>query len=140
MGDRAMDKLVKLRDSFANHYGEAMALVKNQEDREQLVQLLWDGDEEQKEFTKEELLQDGVKENVADAYLAIRRQMRRAYIMLDEARRRPQSYAKHMDNDELKRLCDNKFVKQGTLKIHDKQDSKGKHLVMWTEYANQERT
>lgn len=140
MGDRAMDKLIKLRDSFANHYGEATASVKNQDDREQLVQLLWDGDEEQKQFTKDELLQDGVKENVADAYLAIRRQMRRAYIMLDEARRRPQSYAKHMDNDELKRLRDNKFVKQGTLKIHDKQDDKGKHLVTWTEYANQERT
>ncbi|MBE8951424.1 MAG: hypothetical protein SR3Q1_12695 [Quinella sp. 3Q1] len=54
------EKLVKLRDRFGNHYAKAMNFVKTKEERNQLFELLWDGDEEQKVFTKEELLQDGV--------------------------------------------------------------------------------
>ncbi len=140
MGDRAMDKLVKLRDSFSRKYDSAMDLVKSKEEREKLFEILWDGDEEQKVFTKEELLQDGVSENVANAYIAIRRQMNRAYTLVDEAKRRPQNYAKYLSDKQYEKLRDNKFVKQNTLKIHDTQDEDGRHLVTWTDFfANYER-
>ena len=164
MGDRAQDKLVKLRDQFQNHYGKALNFVKDKNDRAQLFELLWDGDEMQQVFgtlTAAEVAkikadnptdltkaiqrakiekictEAGVSENVAKAYLEIRRQLNRAYTLADDAHRRPQDKAKYLSENQYERLRDNKFVKN--LKIHDTQDTDGRNLVTWTEYANQER-
>ena len=133
-----MDKLVELRDGFFNRYEAALNLVKKDEDRAQLFELLWDGDQEQKVFTKGELLQDGVKENVADAYIAVRRQLERAYNLLNDAQRRPSNHAQHLSDKQIEELQGNKFAKR--IKISGERDEDGKRLVTWTEYKNTIRT
>ncbi|MBQ3451781.1 MAG: hypothetical protein IJG32_05925, partial [Selenomonadaceae bacterium] len=164
MGDRAQDKLVKLRDQFQNHYNKAMNFVKDEKAHAQLVDLLLDGDVTEQEFgtlTEAEVnkikadnpqnttqaiqrakiekicKEQEVSENVAKAYLELRRQLNRTHTLADDAHRRPQNKADYLSANQYEELRDNKFIKN--LKIHDTQDENGRNLVTWTEYANQER-
>ena len=161
MGDRAMDKIVKLRDRFNNHYAKAMNFLKDEKDRAQFAELLWDGDEMQQEFgtlTEAELerikadnptnttqaiqrakiekicKEQEVSENVAKAYLEIRRQMNRAYTLVDEAQRHLQPCAKHLSKSDLAELRKNKFARD--IKVHETKDEIGRHLVTWREFEN----
>ncbi len=126
--DNAMNKLTKLRSDYSRKLDTALNLVKDREDKKALYEILWNGDAEGKDFTKQELLDTGVKENVADAYKGVRQLMTKAYIMLNEARRRAQVKSEHVIPKRLEELKNNKFV-------HIiKEDDSG--LVTYKEYAN----
>lgn len=126
--DNAMNKLTKLRSDYSRKLDTALNLIKDKEDKKALYEILWNGDAEGKDFTKQELLDTGVKENVADAYKGIRQLMTKAYIMLNEARRRAQVKSEHVIPKRLEELKNNKFV-------HIiKEDDSG--LVTYKEYAN----
>lgn len=162
-----MDKFVKLRDEYSAHYKQAMDLVKNDSDREHLFSILWAGDEMQKEFgelSEEELnkikaanskdeskaiqqarvekicKKQKVSENVAKAYIAIRRQLNTVYTLLDEAQRRPRQHAQHLSDKQIENLRKNKFIDAASIKVSKTQDDDGKRLTRWTEFENHKRT
>lgn len=137
MGVRAMDVLTERRSYYQRKLGKAMQLVKNKNDYEELTDILLSGDAEGKEWTKEELIQSGTKENVAEAYTRIRRLMRQAYKMVNEAHKHPKTYSKRLSDSKIEELRQNPFVK--IMKIHDEEED-GRHLVTYREYANYEHT
>ena len=136
MADRAMNKVVSLRDGFERKLNKALALASSKDDRQDLFDLLLRGDAEGKEWTRQELIDDGVKENVADAYIQIRRQLNRAYHLVNDARRKPTPKSETVDKDRLAFLKANKFVTD--LSVTDKGD--GKYLVSYKEYKNYPKT
>lgn len=137
IGVRAMDVLTERRSYYQRKLGKAMQLVKSKNDYEELTDILLSGDAEGKEWTKEELIQSGTKENVAEAYTRIRRLMRQAYKMVNEAHKHPKTYSKRLSNSKIEELRQNPFVK--IMKIHDEEDD-GRHLVTYREFANYEHT
>ena len=137
MGARAMEVLTERRSYYQRKLGKAMQLVKNKNDYEELTDILLSGDAEGKEWTKEELIQSGTKENVAEAYARIRRLMRQAYKMVNEAHKHPKTYSKRLSDSKIEELRQNPFVK--IMKIHDEEED-GRHLVTYREYANYEHT
>lgn len=137
MGVRAMDVLTERRSYYQRKLGKAMKLVKSKNDYEELTDILLSGDAEGKEWTKEELIQSGTKENVAEAYTRIRRLMRQAYKMVNEAHKHPKTYSKRLSDSKIEELRQNPFVK--IMKIHDEEDD-GRHLVTYREFANYEHT
>lgn len=137
MADTAMNTLTKLRSDFAQEFIEAKDLLKSKEDAESLQSILWEGDTEQKEYTKQELIDDGVKENVAEAYVRIRAMMDKAYKLVDEARRKPQTYTKTVTEKQLRDLRENKFV---VIKRVGEDDGKGNRKVTYREFANWKKT
>ena len=136
MADRAMNKVVSLRDGFERKLNKALALASSKDDRQDLFDLLLRGDAEGKEWTRQELIDDGVKENVADAYIQIRRQLNRAYHLVNDARRKPTPKSETVDKDRLAFLKANKFVTD--LSVKDK--GNGKYLVSYKEYKNYPKT
>lgn len=137
VGVRAMDVLTERRSYYQRKLGKAMKLVKSKNDYEELTDILLSGDAEGKEWTKEELIQSGTKENVAEAYTRIRRLMRQAYKMVNEAHKHPKTYSKRLSNSKIEELRQNPFIK--IMKIHDEEDD-GRHLVTYREFANYEHT
>lgn len=137
MGVRAMDVLTERRSYYQRKLGKAMKLVKSKNDYEELTDILLSGDAEGKEWTKEELIQSGTKENIAEAYTRIRRLMRQAYKMVNEAHKHPKTYSKRLSNSKIEELRQNPFVK--IMKIHDEEDD-GRRLVTYREFANYEHT
>ena len=137
MGVRAMDVLTERRSYYQRKLGKAMQLVKSKNDYEELTDILLSGDAEGKEWTKEELIQSGTKENVAEAYTRIRRLMRQAYKMVNEAHKHPKTYSKRLSESKIEELRQNPFVK--IMRIHDEEED-GRRLVTYREFANYEHT
>jgi hypothetical protein len=133
---RGMNKLTKLRSDFSRKYGAAMDLVKNKSDRAALYEIMLQGDTEAKEWTKQELLDEGTKENVAEAYIRVRRIINVAYRLLNDARRRPQNKSATLNKVQLENLKNNHFVE--VLKTTEK--DAGNYLVTYKEYANWKKT
>lgn len=135
-GSRAMAKQTKLRADFNRKFMASMDLVKNKEDRENLYKILWSGDIEGQEWTRQELIDNGANENVADAYIGIRRLMTKAYRLLNDARRQVQTKSENVSAKKLKELEENKFVE--IMKSTEQED--GNYLVTYKEAANWKKT
>jgi len=136
MACRAMDKNVGLRNDFGRKFDDALSGLSKSE-REELFDTLLKGDAEGHEWTRDDLIADGASEAVADAYIKIRRQLNKAYHLVDKARRKPEPKSKTVTEDELKFLRENKFVSD--LHVTDKgEDKNGKHryLVSYMESRN----
>nr|DAQ56872.1 MAG TPA: PLxRFG domain protein [Caudoviricetes sp.] len=137
IGDRAYNLLTERRTYFNKKLDTAMRLAKKKEDYEDLRAVLLAGDAEQKEYTKAELLADGVKENVADAYLGVRETLKELYNMANEAHRRPSVHTRNgLTQAQVDDLKANKFVRI----LRQDADAAGKFSVTYREYANRENT
>ena len=137
IGDRAYNLLTERRTYFNKKLDTAMRLAKKKEDYEDLRAVLLAGDAEQKEYTKAELLADGVKENVADAYLGVRETLKELYNMANEAHRRPSVHTRNgLTQAQVDELEANKFVRI----LRKDADEAGRFSVSYREYANRENT
>ena len=136
MADRAMNILTKNRSDYARKLGEAMDFVKKKSDRQALYEILLNGDAEGKEYTRQELVDDGISDNVIEAYMRIRRLMTKAYRMVDDARRRPKVTSKRMTDRKIAELRENHFIE--VMRVGAEEDD-GRRLVTYKEYANHEK-
>lgn len=136
MADRAMNVLTKHRSDYARKLGEAMDFVKKKSDRQALYEILLNGDAEGKEYTRQELADDGISDNVIEAYTRIRRLMTKAYRMVDDAHRRPKAVSKRMTDKKIAELRENYFVE--IMRVGTEEDD-GRRLVTYKEYANHEK-
>ena len=88
-GERAYDVLTERRSHFDQRMKEAFAPIKNKKDYADLREVLLAEDSAQKIYTRQELLDNGVKENVIEAHDGVRAMMAEAYEMVNEAHKRP---------------------------------------------------
>ncbi len=130
MADRAMNTLTRLRADYARHLDAALNISKK--DKETLQNLLWHGDAMGEEYSREELKEAGYNEAVIDSYWRIRNLMRKAYRMLNDARRQAKTKSGHFAGKKLEDLRNNKFVE--ILKEEEQKD--GSTLVTYKEYGN----
>ena len=136
-GERAYDVLTERRSHFDKRMKEAFAPIKNKKDYADLREVLLAEDSAQKVYTRQELLDSGVKENVIDAHDGVRAMMAEAYEMVNEAHKRPTvKTANGLSDIRLDALKQNKFVRI----LREAQDADGKYSVTYREYANYERT
>lgn len=130
MADDAMNLLTKLRADYQRHLDSALDLSKK--DKAALQELLWSGDMEGKEYTREELREQGYNEQVIDSYWQIRNLFRKAYNQLNETRKQAKTKTGHFSGRKLDELRHNKFVE--ILRETDQDD--GSTLVSYKEYGN----
>lgn len=130
MADDAMNLLTKLRADYQRHLDSALDLSKK--DKASLQELLWSGDMEGKEYTREELREQGYNEQVIDSYWKIRNLFRKAYNQLNETRKQAKTKTGHFSGCKLDELRHNKFVE--ILRETDQDD--GSTLVSYKEYGN----
>ena len=130
MADDAMNHLTKLRADYQRHLDSALDLSKK--DKATLQELLWSGDMEGKEYTREELHKQGYNEKVIDSYWAIRNLFRKAYNQLNETRKQTKTKTGHFAGHKLDELRHNKFVE---ILRETKQDD-GSTLVSYKEHGN----
>ena len=136
-GERAYDVLTERRSHFDQRMKEAFAPIKNKKDYADLREVLLAEDSAQKVYTRQELLDNGVKENVIEAHDGVRAMMAEAYEMVNEAHKRPTvKTANGLSDIRLDALKQNKFVRI----LREEQDADGKYSVTYREYANYERT
>jgi len=141
MGCRAMDMLTIQRDRFNKKFDDALSLV-NKKEKQDLYDLLLRGDAEGKEWTKQELLDDGMSENVADAYIRIRRLMTKAYHMVNNARRHPTPKTQTMTKGELDELKKSPFLMeiQSVTDLGRNKDGATQYRVSYKEARHYEKT
>lgn len=130
MADDAMNLLTKLRADYQRHLDSALDLSKK--DKASLQELLWSGDMEGKEYTREELREQGYNEQVIDSYWKIRNLFRKAYNQLNETRKQAKTKTGYFSGRKLDELRHNKFVE--ILRETDQDD--GSTLVSYKEYGN----
>lgn len=130
MADLAMNTLTRLRADYARHLDAALNISKK--DKETLQNLLWHGDAMGEEYSREELKEAGYSDAVIDSYWRIRNLMRKAYRMLNDARRQAKTKSGHFAGKKLEDLHNNKFVE--ILKENEQND--GSTLVTYKEYGN----
>ena len=136
-GERAYDVLTERRSHFDQRMKEAFAPIKKKKDYADLREVLLAEDSAQKVYTRQELLDNGVKENVIEAHDGVRAMMKEAYEMVNEAHKRPTvKTANGLSDIRLDALKQNKFVRI----LREAQDADGKYSVTYREYANYERT
>lgn len=130
MADRAMNTLTRLRADYARHLEAALKIDKK--DKKTLSDLLWQGDAEGVEYSRDELKEAGYNDAVIDSYWRIRNLMRKAYRMLNDARRQAKTKSGRFAGKKLDDLRNNKFVE--ILKEEEQKD--GSTLVTYKEYGN----
>lgn len=111
--DNAMGKLQKLRGLWNCRLDIALGYSKNKlsnEERSDLFKLLFMGDAEGKEYTADELAEQGYGDNVAKAYKRVRVLMDTIYKALNDARTRVQT--KTMKSDSLSDLLNTEVSKK----------------------------
>lgn len=130
MADDAMNLLTKLRADYQRHLDSALNLSKK--DKASLQELLWAGDMEGKEYTREELREQGYDEKVIDSYWQIRNLFRKAYNQLNETRKQAKTKTGHFSGRKLDELRHNKFVEI----LRETAQDDGSTLVSYKEYGN----
>lgn len=132
----AMQKQESLRAEFGRKMSQALDVVKDKQEREDLYALLWRGDAEGKEWSRAELLDEGMAENVADAYVRVRGLMKKMYTLLNDARRQVQTLSKNISEKELQALQDNQFAEIKSVR----ENTDGSYLVTWKEPKTWKKT
>ncbi len=159
LANKAMDVLVKKRDTFAKRLDAVWELTADKKSRQDLTDLLIFGDMNQIEYgvltdaeknslpkqnfnqaytqaqIEKIISETGVSENVARAYLQVRKILRAVREQLDKARRKPRKHSRYLTDKEIDNLKNNKFAFD--IKV-TKDVKNGKTLVNYTEFANRE--
>ena len=110
IGRAAMSKQEQLRNYFAKKVQKFHELTKNEGDLAKVSAALLEGDQQQKEFTREELVARGLSKNAIHAYVLVRTEMKRMYRLVNDA-------------------LTQKRVRQATVNINDVEKFKRAHFI-----------
>ena len=120
MGDKAMQTQENVRGDFDRAMKRIYSTLKSDAEQQVWSNLLLQGDIEGKEYSRDELRQQGISDEVAQAYARTRSTIRKAYALLNDARKQVRTYQKNMSGDKLRELRKDKFVE--ILKVEDAGD------------------
>lgn len=111
MAVKAQETQEHLRNLFNKQLNRIHHLyLHSKQDVQDWANLLWQGDAEGKEYSRKELRDMGVAENVANAYSATRAMINHVYNMLNETRNHVETIQKRMTKPQLKDLMQDKFA------------------------------
>ena len=111
MAVKAQETQEHLRNLFNKQLNRIHHLyLHSKQDVQDWANLLWQGDAEGKEYSRKELRDMGVAENVANAYSATRAMINHVYNMLNETRNHVETTQKRMTKPQLKDLMQDKFA------------------------------
>lgn len=111
MAVKAQETQEHLRNLFNKQLNRIHHLyLHSKQDVQDWANLLWQGDAEGKEYSRKDLQDMGVAENVANAYSATRAMINHVYNMLNETRNHVETIQKRMTKPELKKLMQDKFA------------------------------
>lgn len=111
MAVKAQETQEHLRNLFNKQLNRIHYLyLHSKQDVQDWANLLWQGDAEGKEYSRKDLQDMGVAENVANAYSATRAMINQVYNMLNETRNHVETIQKRMTKPELKNLMQDKFA------------------------------
>ena len=127
---KAMRKQEQLRNEFGKALKEFSDLVKNKEDLKKITVILWQGDADGRVFTDAQLREMGASENVIKAYRLVRRELEKAYKMLNEARMQVQTRTQAMSAESVETFKKNHWIKDEDV-ISVERRSGGKVLLTW---------
>lgn len=111
LASKAMHKQEKLRNDFAKALKEFEKLVKNPADMEKVTEILWTGDATGKEYTSAELRAAGVSDNVVRAYTLVRRELKKAYELLNETRMQVKTRSKVLRPEDVESYMQSHWIR-----------------------------
>ena len=111
LASKAMHKQEKLRNDFAKSLKEFTELVKNPADMEKVTEILWTGDATGKEYTSAELRAAGASDNVVRAYTLVRRELKKAYELLNEARMQVKTRSKVLRPEDVESYMQSHWIR-----------------------------
>ena len=111
LASKAMHKQEKLRNDFAKSLKEFAKLVKNPADMEKVTEILWTGDATGKEYTSAELRAAGVSDNVVRAYALVRRELKKAYELLNETRMQVKTRSKVLRPEDVESYMQSHWIR-----------------------------
>ena len=111
LASKAMHKQEKLRNDFAKSLKEFAELVKNPADMEKVTEILWTGDATNKEYTSAELRAAGASDNVVHAYALVRRELKKAYELLNEARMQVKTRSKVLRPEDVESYMQSHWIR-----------------------------
>ena len=111
LASKAMHKQEKLRNDFAKALKEFAELVKNSADMEKVTEILWTGDATGKEYTSAELRAAGASDNVVRAYTLVRRELKKAYELLNETRMQVKTRSKVLRPDDVESYMQSHWIR-----------------------------
>ena len=111
LASKAMHKQEKLRNDFAKSLKEFAELVKNPTDMEKVTEILWTGDATGKEYTSAELRAAGASDNVVRAYTLVRRELKKAYELLNETRMQVKTRSKVLRPEDVESYMQSHWIR-----------------------------
>ena len=111
LASKAMHKQEKLRNDFAKALKEFDKLVKNPADMEKVTEILWTGDATGKEYTSAELRAAGASDNVVRAYTLVRRELKKAYELLNETRMQVKTRSKVLRPEDVESYMQSHWIR-----------------------------
>ena len=111
LASKAMHKQEKLRNDFAKALKEFEKLVKNPTDMEKVTEILWTGDATGKEYTSAELRAAGASDNVVRAYTLVRRELKKAYELLNETRMQVKTRSKVLRPEDVESYMQSHWIR-----------------------------
>ena len=111
LASKAMHKQEKLRNDFAKSLKEFTELVKNSADMEKVTEILWIGDATGKEYTSAELRASGASNNVVRAYTLVRRELKKAYDLLNETRMQVKTRSKVLRPEDVESYMQSHWIR-----------------------------
>ena len=111
LASKAMHKQEKLRNDFAKALKEFTELVKNPADMEKVTEILWTGDATGKEYTSAELRAAGASDNVVRAYTLVRRELKKAYELLNETRMQVKTRSKVLRPEDVESYMQSHWIR-----------------------------
>ena len=111
LASKSMHKQEKLRNDFAKSLKEFAELVKNPADMEKVTEILWTGDATGKEYTSAELRAAGASDNVVRAYALVRRELKKAYELLNETRMQVKTRSKVLRPEDVESYMQSHWIR-----------------------------
>ena len=111
LASKAMHKQEKLRNDFSKSLKEFTELVKNPADMEKVTEILWTGDATGKEYTSAELRAAGASDNVVRAYMLVRRELKKAYELLNETRMQVKTRSKVLRPEDVESYMQSHWIR-----------------------------
>ena len=130
LGKRCMDEQEHLRNEFKEVIRKINMLMTDEADRDSLHALLWAGDADGKEYTTEELQQEGFSNNVIAAYKMVRDNLAKAYNLVNDARMQVKVRNKTIKSSELPEFMKENFLDSGDI-INTQDVGNGKIVVTY---------
>lgn len=130
LGNKAIHRQEHLRNKFNETVREFVNLTKNKDDLEEVTSIILQSDAEGKNYTAKELKEMGVSNRAARAYLLTRKELDRAYKILNDARMQVKTRTKKLPEAELTSFKESHWIAPEDVQSEQLQED-GSILLTW---------